>query len=400
MKKGKVLIFSESAETVDYLYENLNPQNDASIKKASTGNENKNSLVNRFAPNANDYHIKPSETEINLLMATDVLAEGLNMQDCDKIINYDLHWNPVKLIQRFGRIDRIGSIHGNIYGYNFLPETELDKNLNLHEIVHNRIQDIHDTIGEDAQILDTNEQLNEDEMYAIYEKDKKQLSLFEDKMEKQTISFNEAEEELRKIRESNPGKFEEIRALRDGIRCSVSADGNKHFIFLQADKYSHLYLVDNKGDIIKKEVMNILGMLKGQIGKPTKEISQKYNPTIQKVIQRFEKDVISRFIEQKHGHTANIDQRYIKDELQKVYLKSENQDLKLQIELFEKVFIKIQRPAVLSELKKLRKNQVSNRPLLERLTTLYHRHSLNELAIDDLNDDVPPIPEVVCGEVL
>nr|WP_315862158.1 C-terminal helicase domain-containing protein [Halothece sp. PCC 7418] len=69
------------------------------------------------------------EKEIQTLIATDVLAEGLNLQDGNIIINYDLHWNPVKLIQRFGRIDRIGSENDVIYGYNFLPETGLEKNL-------------------------------------------------------------------------------------------------------------------------------------------------------------------------------------------------------------------------------------------------------------------------------
>ena len=59
-----------------------------------------------------------------MVIATDVLAEGLNLQDCDNIINYDLHWNPVRLIQRFGRIDRIGSEHELIFGFNFLPENE------------------------------------------------------------------------------------------------------------------------------------------------------------------------------------------------------------------------------------------------------------------------------------
>ncbi|MFO7865422.1 MAG: C-terminal helicase domain-containing protein, partial [Candidatus Aminicenantes bacterium] len=167
LNTGKVLIFSESAETVEYLHDHINKRDDPSIRKASTATENKVSLVNRFAPKANRYQLRPGEVEINKLISTDVLSEGLNLQDCDKIINYDLHWNPVKLIQRFGRIDRIGSEYDEIFGFNFLPETALDRNLGLHDIVHRRIQDIHDTIGEDAKILDESEQLNEEEMYAI-----------------------------------------------------------------------------------------------------------------------------------------------------------------------------------------------------------------------------------------
>ena len=60
------------------------------------------------------------------MIATDVLSEGLNLQDCNKIVNYDLPWNPVRLIQRFGRIDRIGSEHDVVYGFNFLPERVLN----------------------------------------------------------------------------------------------------------------------------------------------------------------------------------------------------------------------------------------------------------------------------------
>ncbi|WP_292760553.1 hypothetical protein [Nostoc sp. NOS(2021)] len=93
--------------------------------------------------------------------------------------NYDLHWNPVKLIQPFGRIDRIGSDKDVIYAYNFLPELGIERNLGLKQKLKNRIQEIHDSIGEDSAILDRTEQLNEEAMYAIYEQQGKQLSLFD-----------------------------------------------------------------------------------------------------------------------------------------------------------------------------------------------------------------------------
>src|SRR5208337_1900835 len=117
-----------------------------------------------------EYKFHKDESEITLLVATDVLSEGLNLQDGDKIINYDLHWNPVRLIQRFGRIDRIGSEHDVIWGFNFLPETELDKNLGLKDKLESRIREIHETIGLDAAVLESSEQLNPEAMYAIYEK--------------------------------------------------------------------------------------------------------------------------------------------------------------------------------------------------------------------------------------
>ena len=121
------------------------------------------------------------------------MSEGLNLQDGDVIVNYDLHWNPVRLIQRFGRIDRIGSENEAIWGYNFLPETELDKNLGLTQILRTRINEIHATIGEDAAILDKSEQINEESMFAIYEKKQgEQLELFQNDND-DFIDINEAE---------------------------------------------------------------------------------------------------------------------------------------------------------------------------------------------------------------
>lgn len=152
---GKRLIFTQYADTACYLYENLNPDGKRDdIDVIYSGDKSKAKMAGRFAPRANpEYHVSSGKAELMTLVATDVFAEGLNLQDCDKIINYDLHWNPVRLIQRFGRIDRIGSNHDAIYGYNFLPETGLETNLGLKLKLRNRIQEIHDTIGEDAAIL-------------------------------------------------------------------------------------------------------------------------------------------------------------------------------------------------------------------------------------------------------
>ncbi len=177
LKEGKRLIFTQYADTARYLFDNLNPGGKRDdIEVIFSGDKSKARAVGRFAPRSNpEYQFPSGEVELQTLIATDVLAEGLNLQDCDKIINYDLHWNPVRLIQRFGRIDRIGSEHAVVYGFNFLPEMGIEKNLGLRQKLHNRIQEIHNTIGEDSAILDRTEQLNEEAMYAIYEKQGNQL---------------------------------------------------------------------------------------------------------------------------------------------------------------------------------------------------------------------------------
>ena len=234
LKDAKRLIFTQYADTARYLHDNLNPGGKLDdIDVIFSGDKSKARIVGRFAPKANpEYHFPAGEKELFTVVATDVLAEGLNLQDCDNIINYDLHWNPVRLIQRFGRIDRIGSDHDVVHGFNFLPETALDRHLDLKGKLHNRIQEIHDTIGEDSEILDRTEKLNEEAMYAIYEKKSGgQLSLFEDEGD-EFLDLNEAEEVLRQLRKENPAEYERIAELRDGIRAAkiLHAQGTVRFL--------------------------------------------------------------------------------------------------------------------------------------------------------------------------
>ena len=164
VKSGKVLIFSEAETTIEYLYEQLNPRNENPKLARLTGStrDSATSIVRRFAPGSNPgpREVSP-DSEIRTLLATDIISEGQNLQDCARILNYDLHWNPVRLIQRFGRIDRIGSEHETIHLHNMWPDTEVDAELDLTDRLHNRIQSFHDLIGLDSKLLSESERLNE-----------------------------------------------------------------------------------------------------------------------------------------------------------------------------------------------------------------------------------------------
>lgn len=299
LKDRKRLIFTQYADTAKYLHENLNPQgkqNDIDVIYSGS-NKNKSRVVGRFAPKANkEYKFKPGESEINPLIATDVLAEGLNLQDGDLIINYDLHWNPVKLIQRFGRIDRIGSDKDVIYGYNFLPELGIERNLGLKQKLKNRIQEIHDSIGEDAAILDLTEQLNEEAMYAIYEQQGKQLSLFDMEEEEDFLDLNEAEEILRKLQKEDAGEFERIANLPHGIRTAkFSMQQKGTYVFCEASDpnradikgYQQLFLLDNEGNIISRDIPRILGAIKADCTTPTLTVRKEHNSAVMRVQSQF-----------------------------------------------------------------------------------------------------------------
>lgn len=169
----KVLIFTAFADTANYLYEQLSGRilNDCGLHTALiTGStEGKctlpklkctfNDILTYFSPLSKDrYAIHPNDTrEIDVLIATDCISEGQNLQDCDYLINYDIHWNPVRIIQRFGRIDRIGSKNDVIQLVNYWPDMELDDYVKLKGRVESRMKATVITSTGDDNLLSANE---------------------------------------------------------------------------------------------------------------------------------------------------------------------------------------------------------------------------------------------------
>jgi SNF2 family DNA or RNA helicase len=163
LKDKKVLIFSSFKDTSRYIHRELTADGCATwrasagnplIRRIDSGNhpEERGHILGLFAPVANGKEV-PEAEQIDILISTDVLSEGQNLQDCGVIINYDLTWNPIRLVQRNGRIDRIGSTHTGIGIYNMFPEEELEALLHLIERLTNRISTI-DSFGLlDASIL-------------------------------------------------------------------------------------------------------------------------------------------------------------------------------------------------------------------------------------------------------
>lgn len=403
VNSGKCLIFTQFADTAQYLYENLNPGNtQKDIDFIYGTDKSKARVVGRFAPKANpQITFQKSDVEIRWLVATDVLAEGLNMQDCDVVLNYDLHWNPVRLIQRFGRIDRIGSEHDVIWGLNFLPETELEKNLGIHAVLQRRIQEIHDSIGEDAKILDETERLNTEAMYAIYETEGKQLLLF-DEDEGDTIDLNEAEEFLRNLAKSNPAEFERIVKLRDGIRSGLSSTNKGVYVFCQQGNFQQLMLIDSGGNTRSRDVSAILGIIKaGEEEQAPEKLPKGYNSKLMKAKAGFIQEAKYRQSQMKYSISLTQGQRYVIRELRALFEKAEDEDIKARINLLERAFRMSPTQAVKKELNLIRRNGIVGESLLRRLSDIYFQHRLED-RLSTLEDriDKEDIPRIICSEAL
>ena len=170
----KVLIFTAFSDTADYLFEYVSTWAKESYNLDTaivTGDGCKStikdvpndtqSILSCFSPKAKDRDlIAPSLTNknIDILIATDCISEGQNLQDCDCVVNFDIHWNPVRIVQRFGRVDRIGSINASIQLVNFWPDMELDEYINLQSRVETRMKAVVMTSTGDDDLLDPGEE--------------------------------------------------------------------------------------------------------------------------------------------------------------------------------------------------------------------------------------------------
>jgi hypothetical protein len=159
---ARTLIFSEFADTAESLWSELRAIHQVGLitgSEARLGMDRcaRGEVIRRFAPAANASPEPVPVERVDVLIATDVLAEGLNLQDADAVVSFDLPWNPVRLIQRAGRIDRIGSPHETVVVYNFMPDRDLDVLLGLVRRLRRKLRDVRCGVGQEGAVLEAAE---------------------------------------------------------------------------------------------------------------------------------------------------------------------------------------------------------------------------------------------------
>lgn len=213
----RTLVFTQFADTAHYLKDALGDEfGNTALATGSSGNVM--AIARRFAPKAMRAFRRDDSPidEIDLLIATDVLSEGVNLQDADTLINYDLHWNPVRLIQRAGRIDRIGSEHDEIHIASFMPERGLETRLGLETVLRRRIQEFLDVFGDDTNVLPSDELPNVEGAVAAYTG----AAFIAAESSDETDGMSRHFERLNRLRKDDPDRIELLRAMRPGKRAA------------------------------------------------------------------------------------------------------------------------------------------------------------------------------------
>lgn len=393
----KVLIFSEFTDTVNYLNTELKKQfPEASIQKISSAQnrQEKAQIVGRFSPKSQnkENEVKP-EQAIQYLISTDVLSEGQNLQDARIVVNYDFHWNPVRLIQRIGRVDRIGSSAQAIEVFNFLPDMNIEAELALKERVQNRINQIQEIFGADSRILSEEETLNENSLFAIYsDKDEKVL----DGEDNINTIYDRAERTLRALENNNPALYKEIISLKDGIRCTTQTNDKGMFAFLQSGNLQKLYFYD--GEKLNDNIGEILEIIKANPDIPKAQTLEptRYNAQLKVIYEDFKNVLLQRDAEKESSRIGN-EQKYFKKRLKDAFgLFGNLQQRKKADEMYE-VFSKEIPDSAKRRLRQLQRQKIGDDILLDALQSVIESNRILKFQERELESENLVI-RTICSE--
>ena len=253
LKNSKIIIFSESKETVSYLYEKLEKHFPKSVLSfASDGgffNGEKRSvhdLRELILRNYQPKH-KKSEDQVKILVTSDILAEGISLHRCNILINYDLPWNPTRILQRVGRINRVGTQHSTINIFNIFPTKQADDEIDLKNNIISKIQTFHNTLGEDAKYLSDEEVVDVHQLFDTLTKEK----IFADEDEKEEQNDLYYLDVIKNVKEKQAGLFERIKRLPKKSRSAKFANNleqNSVLTFFRKGALKTFALASQKND--------------------------------------------------------------------------------------------------------------------------------------------------------
>jgi superfamily II DNA/RNA helicase len=212
LKKGKVIIFTESKETAAYLSDRIRKEVETRVIMFSgqAGEAEHKAVINNF--DANAFHPRDN---YRILVSTEVLSEGVNLHRSNIVINYDIPWNPTRLIQRVGRVNRVDTKFDEMYTYNFFPTEESNDLIKLKEAAEAKIHAFIEMLGADARLLTEGEEIKSHDLFMRL--NSKKIITGEDEEQESELEYLT---EIREVRDRNPELFERIKRLPKKARST------------------------------------------------------------------------------------------------------------------------------------------------------------------------------------
>ena len=276
---NKIIIFTESAETASYLSDNIKNSLNRNVIlfTGSMSDSIKNEIRNNFDPNVDKENVKD---DYDVLVTTDVLAEGMNLHRSNVIINYDLPWNPTRIMQRVGRINRVGTKHKEIYVYNFFPTSNSDDINHQSENIIAKIQMFHDILGEDSKFLTDEENISTHELF-------KRMTTIDADEETGLNSELHYLRIIRDIRDKNPKLFDKIKNLPQKIKVGRTGENTELLTFFRKGYIKKFYL-SNDSNCDEINFDSAIKMVETTKDEVSYKINSKYYDLLKKNKKYFE----------------------------------------------------------------------------------------------------------------
>ncbi len=281
---GKIVVFSEAKVTTDYLVKRL--KKDGFNKILSIDAQNRTSLKKILQREFDENFDGKKTNDYNILISTEVLAEGINLHRSNIIINYDTPWNSTRLIQRIGRVNRIGSKSNKIHVFNFFPTANVEGDINLEQKAYLKLQSFHEALGEDSQIYHDAE---ETKSFGIFDK-----NIEEEKNEKLSYLM-----ELRKLKKEDEIYFRKLKAKPKRQRVGRKKDRLEKgtISFIRSERRNGFYFVNSKGNIETKTFLEAARMFKANKNEKSKTIHADHHKQVKKALNQFNKEQEEKAIE-------------------------------------------------------------------------------------------------------
>ena len=348
----KLVVFTESKQTAVYLSEELKEYK----RVLTVHGGNRDTLKDTMRENF-DANYPKKKNDFNVIISTDTLSEGVNMHQSNIIYNYDIPWNSTRLMQRIGRINRIGTKHDQIYIYNFKPTAQSEALIELSKKAFIKLQTFHHTVGEDSQIYSTNEKIGT-------------VSLYETDIEKPDDELKFLEE-IRGFKEANPKRFHTLLKLPKKVRVQRNIENidETSFVFIKNYESKNYYKVDQRDCEAISFVKMATHLKTNTKEKAINPITEYHYAHVKKAIEFYENElngIVKQSVEIKVKHKSDIqairlfkswrDKEFIEKEVFDIFTKTikegKLQNLSKEIISISKKF---QSYEIIKEIEKLQK---------------------------------------------
>ncbi len=288
---GKVVIFSEAKVTTDYLLNRLKKDGFEKILNIDASNRHK--LKSKLQTEFDENFDGEKENNYNILITTEVLAEGINLHRSNIIINYDTPWNSTRLIQRIGRVNRIGSKADKIHVFNFFPTSNVEGDIKLEQKAFLKLQSFHEALGEDSQIY---HEAEETKTFGIFDKD-----IEEEKNEKLSFLMD-----LREFKKNNEIYYRKILNMskRQRVGRKNNLLKNSTISFIRSEKRNGFYLVDEKKNVHPKTFVETIKIFKAKKDEKAIQLHKNHHLQVDIALKEFEKEQYEKISENQGVNTT------------------------------------------------------------------------------------------------